>query len=383
LSNTTFKCTQYLENINEGNCWDITDEIRKEMYKFSFVRNYNGIGKNDNAENRNETVTEYKRQKIEINKVNESDNECSTENEISSDSGSESPIQKDKQYKYKMIPNKINIIINKSEFIPSDINERFNLYLHIFNSNISNIKTLPYYLIPLASSLRFYFNEKKKSKQLISTTNNKDNLKSNISINEIYDYEFEALVASSIAALTLTFLNINVYRKNINTPFNDSCCIENNIKTYFNNMENFFLNKQRLELKRKLKINQISKLMKNEPDNRQFKRETQILAEFRNVLTINSNIMQILKLTDDLPEFQYIVSMHHYIWEEAFHRIIYQIKKDFNKLTLENIAKLFEEIFDIDGINNNKLYKKYLGYLNKNYNSVLSTARKTTTKSKL
>jgi len=52
--------------------------------------------------------------------------------------------------------------------IPSDIEEKLNLYLSIFNSDSPSIKLLPYYLIPLASSLYYYLNEKKRSNQYIS-----------------------------------------------------------------------------------------------------------------------------------------------------------------------------------------------------------------------
>ncbi|OUM61537.1 hypothetical protein PIROE2DRAFT_12450 [Piromyces sp. E2] len=377
ITNESYSCTQYFEIINEGNCWDITDELRKEMYKLLLMRNYHGIGNNNNnTENINKIITEYKRKKDDSGNINSSGYMSSSGYLSSSENEPSTDNKYGNEDKHEMIENKINININKNEYIPSDINDRFNIYLDAFNSNTLYIKALPYYLIPLASSLRYYLNEKLKSNHFIYTDNRDSN--TILSINEICDYEFEALVASSIAALTLTFLNINIYKKYNNIPGNTTTTIEKNIEYNHNqHINNFFKNKQRLELQRKLNRNQILELMKDKSNNFQFKRQTQILAEFRNVLAINSNMMQILKLTDDLPDFQYIATMHHYIWEEAFHRLIYQIKKDFFQPTIKNITTLFKKLFYIDGINNkDENFTTYLKYLNENYHLVLNSKKK-------
>jgi len=330
------------------------------MYKLLLIIINNGIGNKSN-EDITETITEYKRQKVETSKTEsendsgKSDSEYSTKNAIFSDNDSVDEYQYQYKYNHKMIPKEIKIEINKMDCIPSNIEERFNLYLDKFNSNTLFIKSLPYYLIPLASSLRYYLNEKKRLKQYI------------------FDYEFEALVAASIAALTLTFLNINSYKSNNNNLSIHNYYIEKNIKeNYYRNI-NRLLNEQRLELY-KYKIlnkNKILDYMNYESSIIQLKRNTQILAKFRNVLSINSNIMQILKLTDDLPEFQWLSTMHHYIWEEAYHAIVFQIK-NYSKPNTEDISKLFNKIFFINDMkNNDENFNSYLKYLNKNYHMVL------------
>jgi len=357
-------CTQYFEILNEGNCWDITDNLRKTMYKLLLMRNYNSFGKNIKNEKLTKTIIEYKRRKIEIEKLNGNDSSTSSGNSSDNDSSNDS--SNDYEYasenKHEFYPNEINIEINKNECIPLDIDKRFNLYLDIFDCNTKYIKSLPYYLIPLVTSLRYYLNEKMKKNHFIPI-NDINDLNSNITIDKIYDFEFDALVASSIAALTLTYLNINVDQ---------------------NNKTVLFKNRQRLELQRKLNKNQILELMKDQSSNFRFKRQTQFLAEFRNVLTINSNIMQILKLTDDHPELQNIVTMHHYIWEEAYHRIVYQINKKFINHSVSNITTLFKNLFYIDGINiKDEKFNSYMVNLNKNYHWVLNTVKQSKFKSKI
>jgi len=337
------------------------------MYKLLFIRKNKGIG-NKSIEDITETITEYKRQKVETNETeNETENDSckndgdhSNKNTTYSDAGN----QCKHQCNHEMVSKKIKIKINKNDYIPLDINERIDLYLKKFNSNISSIKSLPYYLIPLASSLYYYLNEKKRSNQYISTFNIDQKIKSTSSVNEIFDYEFEALVASSIAALTLTFLNIKSFN-----PFNSFK--KNNFDNYDIDI-NIILKEQRLELQEKLNKDKIFDYMMNGSSNIQFKRNTQILAEFRNVLIINSNIMQILKLTDDLPEFQWLSTMHHYIWEEAYHAIVLKIK-DENKQSINNIKSLFKELFYIHKVNDKKLFNSYIYYLNKNYCMVISS----------
>jgi len=335
------------------------------MYKLILIRKNNGIG-NKSIEDITETITEYKRQKVEINETeSENDSEHSTESEISNDIGSNNGYQ----YIHRIIPNRIEITINKMDCIPFDIDERFNLYLNKFNSDIPSIKSLPYYLIPLVSSLRYYLNEKKRLKQYITTSSNDQKIKLTCSVNEIFDYEFEALVASSIAALTLTFLNIKSFKSNNHNLSKIYNSLDENINDNSNHNIDFLLNKQRLELKdnEKLNKNKILNYVKNESSNIQLKRNTQILAEFRNVLTINSNIMQILKLTDDHQEFQWLSTMHHYVYEEAYHAIIFQIKDD-NKPRINNIKNLFKNLFFINGLkNDNENFISYIFYLDKIY----------------
>ncbi|ORY67901.1 hypothetical protein LY90DRAFT_667745 [Neocallimastix californiae] len=309
-------CAQYLEIIDEGNCYDVTDELRKEMYKLLICRNEKGIGENPMYEDIEKTITEYKRHN---NKYGNNDN--SGDDKISI------------EIKYEMKPSEITIKIPKEFFIPSNHEKRLELYLEIFDSNIPDIKKLDKsdkFLIPLVSSLRYYYKYYNNQKNKISS--------------KLF---IEELIASSIAALTLTYLNINCYKNNKDTSS--------------------LINKNRLEIKEHLKLTpqKIFRLMKKDVDNSRFKRETQILAEFRNVLAINSNIMQILKLTDD-TEYRNISTMHHYIWEQAFDRIIFEKKKiQYNKHI--NIQDLFKNLFYIDKF---KIEEKYLEYLDEKYNLV-------------
>jgi len=72
------------------------------MYKLLLIRKNNGIG-NEIIENTTETITEYKRQKVEINETeSENDSEHSTESEISNDIRSNDGYQNN----HKMIPKK-------------------------------------------------------------------------------------------------------------------------------------------------------------------------------------------------------------------------------------------------------------------------------------
>ena len=365
MANKIFKCSPYLDITNS---WNISFELRKEMYKLLFIRNDYGFGKNNRSENEIRSIIEYIKYNIhQLKKKYESDSESSNESSYKSpnDSGYESSSENNNRYgsKYEMTPFIINIEINKDDFIPSDKKERFYLYLKIFYSNKWSIKKLPYYLIPLASSLRYYLNMKKQSNQYISFSSSK----TNPSINDIYNYEFEALIASSIAALTLTFLNYNVYIKNN----------RNLLETKTIDIDNYLINEQRLEFKAKRKTDKFYyKLLKNERRNYQLKRETQILAEYRNILSMNSNFLQILKITDDFPELQRVSTMHHYIWEEAFHEIIYYFKK-YDNPSVENIITSFLDLFYIDKISDYKYseYKEYIKHLNLIYHDVKNSVQ--------
>ena len=215
------------------------------MYKLLLIRNNNGIG-NKSIEDMTETITEYKRQKTEKNETESENDSCKNDGEHSNENATsdrESDARNHCKYQcnYEMIPKEIKIEIYKMDYIPSDIDERFNLYLNKFNSDIPSIKSLPYYLIPLVSSLRYYLNEKKRLKQYITTSSNDQKIKLTCSVNEIFDYEFEALVASSIAALTLTFLNIKSFESNNHNLSKIYKSINENIKDNSNHNINIFL----------------------------------------------------------------------------------------------------------------------------------------------
>jgi len=308
------------------------------MYRLLLLRNEKGINgntKNKTIKNLEKTVIEYKRTK----RTESSSEFC----------------------KYEMKPKEKSIKL--TGFIPSDKEGRLELYLEIFKcNNIPGIEKLEKFLIPLVSSLRYYHEYYVKNYQVGSES----------SIKERKNYEFNALIASTIAALTLTYLNINLYESNKSN--------EGHVKVDLKY-------KQRLELRDKLHPERIFKFMKNDDDKSQYKRETQILAEFKNVLTVNSNIMQILKLTDD-DEYQNISTMHHYLWDQAFNRIIFnlkqrqyrnhyrmkKVKEDSDNIDIKDV---FRRLFKIKNIDEN-LFEEYLGFLEKKYeivkNLVLNSA---------
>ncbi|ORX85584.1 PIN domain-like protein [Anaeromyces robustus] len=339
-----FKCTQYFEDINKSSCWNITKNIRKDM--FNLIIKSNNIDQNNKINGNNQST-------YIIEEICRNNNTSVTE----------------------------KLIINSSNdnIFSKSINDRFIEYLTIFNSNLQEVKSLPYYLIPITISLRFLLNEKVKHNSFIYKNNdkfyahlsNKKKMNSE-SITNLYSYELEALLASSIAALSFTYLNISYYlsnkkQSNIKTVTSifdiKNNLNENNLekRDWGNNIYNSIKkNKGRcLQLKNYWNIENLNK--------NQLRNGIQIYAEFRNVLIVNSYILQILKLNSDLPEFSSFFSMYHYLWEESFYSMI-----DFFKISTDKkISFIFNHLYTIDK-NEKEKVDSYINYLEEIYIRLLN-----------
>ncbi|ORX77602.1 hypothetical protein BCR32DRAFT_302481 [Anaeromyces robustus] len=299
LENDHYKLTQYFECFSKGYCWNITYNLRNEMYMLLIQRNKKNENETKDYFSKNKiTITEYGREGIEL----------------------------------KLEERNINI---KNDTLPITIDDRFKKYLDVFKSDWTTMKKLPYFLIPLATTLRYYLIEKinmnlfifkendNNYSQILKFSNSVSNSNNNLinkSTIQLHDYEFEALLASSIAALTLTYLNKTNEKIDIDKIKNSSysSTITQNIKECpikcNNSHEIMIKNKKRsLHLKSYFNINSL------QGNRQQFENAIQIFSEYVNMLIMNSNMLQILKLTDDFEEFFSFFSMYHYSWEEAFY----------------------------------------------------------------
>jgi len=150
-----YKCTQYFENLERENCYNISSELRKISYKLILRRNI----KSQNNEDEN---------KSESNKLKEINDDVDTtknkeDNQKEGDFIITEYIRKDN----KIVAEEVNIHIDITKSIPYSINSRFEIYLNSFESNNKVIKKLPYYLIPIVISLRYYLIKKIKSNLFI------------------------------------------------------------------------------------------------------------------------------------------------------------------------------------------------------------------------
>ncbi|ORX79244.1 PIN domain-like protein [Anaeromyces robustus] len=444
-----FKCTQYFENPKMDSCWNISQDIRKDTYEFLILRNYNKQTNNDknksnsknNQKEDNYIITEY--------------------------------VRKNK----KITTNIIQINNIKQKSMPKPLEERFNIYLKKFKSNNITIKKVPYFLIPVVISLRFYIITKIKDNLFITSneknnifnkfykylkTRNNNNNKSNNNKNNTDDgngksdndknntddgngksdndknntddgngksdndknntddgngksdndknntddgngksdndknntddgngksddesktvlhyYEFEALLASCVASLTFTFLhkNMNIMRENekkeneqINSSINNSSnySIKENIKENYldcNNMADVLKNHKNrcISLKNRWNFGDVKK------DIHQYNNAIHIYAEFINLLIANSQLLQVLKITNDLPEFTSLFTMYHYLWEESFYFLVNSFKSTTNH---QDITSIFTNLFSIN-VKKDKV-DNYLNYLNDIYNNMLN-----------
>jgi len=284
---------------------------------------------------------------------------------------------------------KINPIYqNIFDFPNEDIFNKY--YLNNFESNTDNVKSLPYYLIPVASSLRYLLKKKveenlfvyKKDDQLYNHLPNASESMISSTQTALHYYEFEALLASSIAALTLTYLSVSSAYiddiKSLNSlsllslDSNDKFTIEDNIQRNdqmldqngnYNNMYSHMRlrNKRSLELKNNEAIEILQK------NSIKFKNAIHIFSEFSNILIMNSYMLQVLKLIEKLPSFSSFYSMYSYVWEGAYYSMIESFEIDNNKM----VSSIFRNLFNVNGLNNsekdnyiNKLEKIYLRMLN-------------------
>ncbi|ORX48431.1 hypothetical protein BCR36DRAFT_80971, partial [Piromyces finnis] len=331
LINNQFECNQYFEDVNRSNCWDITQNIRKRMYELLKIRN-------------NEKDKPVKIEEILRNNTT-------------------------------LISKNVNIYpYENSNLFNGSIEIIFDEYLRILNSNESCVKKLPYYLIPIVSNLRFLLKEKLKTNNFIYKSNDKaySNIVNNINhencdsdkIAKLYHYELEALIASSIIAMTFSFLNIKASNRKINHNISSSISSisENirqnkNIDGYDNNLYKQFKENRGRSLK--LKSNFSIKNFKNKKT--LFENAIQIYAEFQSILIMNSYLLQSMSIMDNLPEFQEFFSMYQYQCEEAYYNMI-----DFFRINRDNkISFIFNHLYTIIGTEKQK--EAYLEYLEEIY----------------
>jgi len=275
-----------------------------------------------------------------------------------------------------------NVIINPLEIknvLSDSVEENFVEYLKIFKSNESSVKKLPYYLIPIVASLRFLLKEKLETNSFICENNDKiysllrhnkkyENQDAKM-ITNLYYYELESLIASSIGALTFTFLNKSVYRRN-NTKDTSSLgfSIKENIKQNKNverRCDNIYnLMKKYTDRSIRLKYNNEMNNLRRKTDI--IENAIQIYAEFRSILIMNTFFLQSLKIMDDLSEFKSFYSMYHYLWEEAYYYMI-----DFFRINRENNIP-FSQLFIANDNKNDDQYNDYINYLEEIYIKMLN-----------
>jgi len=317
-----------------SSCWDITQDIRKNMYELIISRN--------NNQNEIDQIEEQSRNGINTILKNVS----------------------------------INPLKNENIFTDS-IENNFIKYLDIFKSNELFVKDLPYYLIPIVSCLRFFLKEKLKMNSFIYKTDDKtySHLINNINYEndnsgvtaQLHYYELEALIASSIAAMSFTFLNRNnSHNVNDNISTSKFSIINNinqnkNIDGYYDNMYIQLTKYQgrNLQLKSDFSINNLRS------NKNLFENVIQIYSEFRSILIMNTYLLQTLKIIDDLPEFKAFYSMYHYQWEEAYYSMVdfFRINRD------KSIYFIFDHLYSMKETGEEK--ENYIKFLENIYSKML------------
>jgi len=400
--------------VDKENNWDITEEIRKEMYKIML--------KIDTKY----TKSQYSKQDdiFVIKEFTRKDESLTTH----------------------------DLEINTKEVDDISLNttdERFSRYLSLFKCSIDDVKDLPYYLIPCLISLRYLICKKIKTNSFIfnkndslyshlvkylpnlpnneinnsvetnekdeinifttdddddnndndddNNNNDDDNIDDDVGVKDskelnkndidkaskdsnkivlptvLHYYEFEALLASCIAALTFTYLHTNSYsvlKEKTADPehsITSKYSIETNIKENdigcHNLYDNLRYNQTRsLQLKKRWTIDQME-------NTDQYENAIQIFSEYVNILNTNTNAMQSLKLSIDFPEFKSFTSMYHYQWEESFHCMVNPIKNSEER----NISLIFNDLFKVNHFNNNVNNVEYINYLSNLYTKMLNT----------
>ncbi|ORX75771.1 hypothetical protein BCR32DRAFT_296678 [Anaeromyces robustus] len=375
IYNHHFKCTQYFENLNKRECWNVTDTLRKKVYSLLFKRNIKYFNNNKNLPDKYEITEFITRNGTVINDL-------------------------------------INIKIDQNEPFPDSINECYDLYLNIFNSNQETIKKLPYYLIPIVVTLRYYLMVKCKDNLFIPKENDntytdflnrnhyeiKKEIKKDLNSDTkkedtiLHYYDFQALIASCVGALTFTYLNINTF--NITKPLSSNRRIRKTISSLKNSLNQIsdqfnslslstsYSTKIENNIKENVKfqncnnindmlVNHKSRtiLLKNRWNPRliqehltDFDNGVQVYAEFLNVLIWNSNIFQTLRFTNELKDFGLLFTMYHYVWEESFYSMIEYFKT-------KDISTIYNELFIAVYAKN--YAKEYIKYLCDVYNTIL------------
>jgi hypothetical protein len=357
-----FECSYYFEDYSKESSWNITSNIRKSMYGLIKSRN-NSINNNKGI------IEEYSR-----NGVNISFNE----------------VRPTFDYTYD----------------DSSVERNYKQYLKIFDSNIEIVKKLPYYLIPVVASLRYLLKDKIEKKLFAYAEDdetyrhlpNASNYPVSYSQSKLNYYELEALIASSIAALTFTYLNkSSPYLKDnhedtqeylinslshlslnsTSTSFSSTSIsssnltIENNIQINdqkihqtppFNNIYTAMtFNGNESGRYLILKNNRHLEALQNRSSS--FKNAIHIYAEFKNTLIVNSYILQVLKLTENLTSFSSFYSMYCYIWEGAYYNMVDLFRRSTNNRA--KITSIFKYLFNGRNMENTDNYMRKLGQIYK------------------
>lgn len=316
-----FECTFYLENVSKRFCWDITSSLRKRMYELIMKRN-----------NQNGKKIEFPMNIEEIRRRN-----------------------------FESISVSTSIDPSMNENSNDSIDNNFIIYLNLFQSNVDKIKSLPYYLEPLSSSLRYFLQQKSSNKLFVYESNDPfyrhlpkavDSEDSNV---KLHSYEFEAILATCVATLAYYgYLSTSSCLSNNTLPYPT---IRQNIddnKLPFSNVYLAVINNKDRGLTLRNNAN-IKNLQRNRE---QFKNAVHIYAEFTNVLIMNSYLLQTLKLNQDIPEFSPFFSMYSYVWEAAYYSLVDHLR-DFKVSKNKRISFIFNQLFDIND-SNTEAYLKYL-----------------------
>jgi len=280
-------------------------------------------------------------------------------------------------YEDKYVPIKVN------NHFPKTKKELFTQYLDSFYSNISIINNLPYYLIPLTTCLRFFLIEKIKTNLFIcdetDTTyrnfiqfykeKSQDSKKEKIDEDDeepktpLHSFEFESLLASCVAALTFTFLNVKCYyatKENNKSPSKNKSLnsTKKREKNIYSDCHNLFYslnvnNKRSLDLKNKWGIENFQK------DIELYGNSVQIFAEFLSVLYINIQFLEALRITDYDSKYVAFSSMYHYQWEESYYSMIESFK-------------LKNDVFHIFNTTFTKNKPDYISFLQKTYSKIFN-----------
>ncbi|OUM66216.1 hypothetical protein PIROE2DRAFT_6658 [Piromyces sp. E2] len=371
-------CRDIIESYHSGNLIDnlVEDNLRKQLYELLISRNNIGMIKDSHLDRniidtpKKYVITELYRKNFDFN-------------------------QRD-----------ITVWVNNQ--FPNTRDEQFSKYLKVFRSNIPIIKKLPYYLIPITSSIRFFLMEKVKSNlfiydkndetflnfikyykkdndinsfenenEIINDNNDNNDYKKDDDINffeneilndnndkndkdkndsnkhyeeepktALYWYEFESLVASCIAALTFSFLNKRCYpfQREKNSSFTTTS--DRNNKNYKDCQSMFYTlnhhNRRSLQLKTTWGIENFQQ------DLELYNNAIQIYAEFCNIVFLNSNFLQTLRIMETQREYSTFLSMYHYMWEESFYSMINEFKKFSPNRNSHNISFIFNHVFLLD-----------------------------------
>jgi len=239
-----FKCTIYFDNPNLDSCWHISNDMRKKLYELLLIRNH----KYPKEEKSKSKAKKNAKTKAKTNQEGKEEKEGKEGKEGNSHEIHYTITEYRKQDK-KVVGKPIEISMNRRVQIPKPLEERMSIYLKNFFSNNKRMRSLPYYLVPLATTLRYYLITKIKSFSYINDSRNErlncifKSVTSNMKLHQesteknnqgkenkkskaedtplepkkeayLHSYEFEALLASSIGALTFTFLHLN---NNINS----------------------------------------------------------------------------------------------------------------------------------------------------------------------